>query len=491
MRLEELIHRATRGLDLNPRRVFRPSLVYEVLHDPFWLWCHYHAPREEAVDEKSRYDELRRQRGIEFEQAWVRGNYPDAVRIEPAFGLEALSRTLQAMLEGAAVIYQPQLWDLASECAGRGDLLVRDGSFGSELGPYHYRIGEIKSARNLQDYHVLEAALYNRMVGAIQGYTPEEVTIALRGTLERASYSENTDRLDEILSTWRALRDGDLVPEPGRPPKVTGSPWAVYGNKLVRATKDLVLLAGISAKERQKLREAGLGSVDRVWAVRLEELSEILGEPYGEIAYYVAQAYRTGEPILKPGSRLAIPRAKRLLYFDFETSDDVHPREPPHVYLIGCWDSMRDQYVKFLARGAQDEGKILADFLDYVGDLENTLLYHWTEFEIGEIRKISRRWPFLEGALERLVSRCVDLKAAIQSAVYLPVPTYSIKSVAPALGFKWRQADVDAYEAMVCYWDYLDGSDNSVIRKAIIYNEDDCLAMWHVDQELTRRFGGA
>jgi uncharacterized protein len=190
---------------------------------------------------------------------------------------------------------------------------------------------------------------------------------------------------------------------------------------------------------------------------------------------------------MKTGRRLEIPRARRLLYFDFETSDAVHPTEPPHTYLIGCYDGTRDQFVKFLARGAADEERIFEEFLDYVGDPRDARLYHWTDFEIHQMRRVMRRWSTLAGSLERLIEQCVDLKEAIQSAVYLPVPSFSIKSVAPALGFHWRQKDIGAYQSMVCYWDYLENRDLFAIDRALVYNEDDCRAMWHADQELTRR----
>ncbi len=103
--------------------------------------------------------------------------------------------------------------------------------------------------------------------------------------------------------------------------------------------------------------------------------------------------------------------------------------------------------------------------------------------------KVIQRWPTLEGGLRKLISSCVDLKQIIQSAVYLPVPTFSLKSVAPALGFRWRQESFGAFESMVCYWDYLDAVEKSTINKAILYNEDDCVSMWHIDQELTKRLG--
>ncbi len=69
--VEDLIQRATGGLKFDRHSLFRPSQLYKVLRDPFWVWCQYHAPPSEAVDETSRYDEMRFQLGTEHEQAWV------------------------------------------------------------------------------------------------------------------------------------------------------------------------------------------------------------------------------------------------------------------------------------------------------------------------------------------------------------------------------------------------------------------------------------
>jgi predicted RecB family nuclease len=486
--LEELIQRATSGQKLDRHVLFRPSLVYRVLKDPFWIWCEYHAPRSEAVDETSRYDEMRWQRGIEHEQSWIREHYADAIQVAPDFGFEALKNTLKMMLEGVTAISQAQLWDLGGKSYGKADLLVRNDSRESDLGPYHYRLVEIKRAKSLQDYHVLQGAFYNRMLGKLQGWTPADLTVALREAVETAPYPGREKELDAILDRWRSLRDGQVVPEPGRPPDVTDSPWRVYGNKLVEQRKDLVLLAGVGAREREKLREAGLQGIDHLWSLHLEEVCDILGHQFGVQSYYVSQAYRTGQPLLKPRCRLNIPRAHRHLYFDFETSDEVHPTEPPHVYLIGCWDAERDRYIQFLARGAEDEARIFKEFLEYVENSGNTRLYHWTDYEIGQMKHVVQRWPHLETSVSQLMSSCVDLMRAIKSAVYLPVPSFSLKCVAPALGFKWRQEGFDAFDSMVCYWDYLDSADGALLEKVFRYNEDDCRAMWHVDHELTRRF---
>ena len=487
MTVEDLIQRATGGRKLDRQSIFRPSQVYKVLRDPFWIWCQYHAPPSEAVDETSRYDEMRFQLGSEHEEAWVSQHYPDAFKITPDFGFEALKNTMRAMLDGVSAIYQPHLWDLGGETYGKGDLLVREDSRESDLGPYHYRVLEIKRSKSLQDYHVLQAAIYNRMLARLQGYNPAELTVVLKDGMGTVAYPDRHNQLDELMTSWRVLRDGGPMPEPGRPPKVTDSPWRVYGNKLVENRKDLVLLAGVGAKERDKLREAGIHRVDELWNLPLEKVREILGNKHGHQAYYVAQAYKTGQPILKPKSRLNIPRAGRHLYFDFENVDDLHPTVPPHVYLIGCWDAEQDRFVHFLARGAADEARIFHEFVEYVGDARRARLYHWTDYEIGQMSDVIKRWPQLGAPLGTLMSSCVDLLQVIKSAVYLPVPTFSIKSVAPALGFNWRQDNFGAFDSMVSYWDYLDGAGDAIMDNVLTYNEDDCRAMWHVDHELTKR----
>ncbi len=489
--VEELIRRATSRRKFDANTLFKPSLVYQVLKDPLWLWCEYHAPRAEAVDETRRYDRLRQQWGIEHEEAWVRQHYPDAVKIAPQFGFEALRSTLSAMVRGFRAIYQPQLWNLGGETYGRGDLLVRDDTWGSDLGPYHYRLVEVKRSKSLQEHHILDAAFYNRMLGRIQGRTPPEMTLALRETVEKASYAGREQALDEILLKWRTLRDGVRMPEPRRPPEVTASPWRVFGNKLVDSMKDLVLLTGVGDRERQKLREAGIHRIDHLWTLPLEEICKILGNHHGYQAFHVAQAYKTGQPILKPNARLTIPRAQRHLYFDFESVDDLHPTVPPHVYLIGCWDAEREQYVMFLARGPAHECRIFNEFVEYVGVGDRARLYHWTGYEIAQMRNVIHRWPHLEAPLDRLISTCVDLMQVVKYAVYLPAARLSLKCVAPALGFRWRQGHFDAFESMVCYWDYLEGADALIMDNALEYNEDDCRAMWHVDRELSNRFGQA
>ncbi|MBI2891707.1 MAG: TM0106 family RecB-like putative nuclease [Nitrospirae bacterium] len=465
-------------------------MTYHLLKDPFWIWCGYHAPREEAVEEESRYDEMKMQRGSEYEEAWVKEHYPNAVKVQPEFGLAALQDTIRLMLEGTPAIYQPQLWHLRGEMYGKGDLLVRDDSRPSDLGDFHYRVKEIKHSKKLQPYHTLQGACYNWMLGVIQGYKPETVTVVLKETEEAVSYERAREDLESHLSTWSDLRDGKLRPGPTAM-DCTDSPWRVYANKLLLEKLDLTLLPGVGPAGREHLRAAlGVTGIRELYEFSLDHLRRALGEKSGTDIYRHAQSYKLGRPIPRNNYPFHVPRAKRNIHFDFETSDEVHPSEPPHIYLIGAFDEERERFAYFLGKGAAEEEKIFHDFLEYAGDPRDVCLYHWTDFEIGEIKGVERRYPLLAGRLEALRGSCVDLKEAVRQQFYLAVPTYSIKSVAPFLGFNWRQKDVGAFESMVLYWDYLEG-DNEGIKKAIMYNEDDVLAMVHILRVLSGLRPGA
>lgn len=487
--IDVLLQRAKGDLEPDSKTMFKPSMAYDLLHDPFKVWCEYHAPREEAVEEISRYDEIKMQRGVVYEDEWVKRNYPEARKIEPEFGFQALKNSLQAMSEGVPAIHAPQLWLLLDEIYGKADVLLRDDSAPSDMGNFHYRVVEIKRSSKLREYQTLQAAIYNRILGHIQGYVPPMLTVVLRDGEENIQSSDVDSNVNKLLEQWRGIRDGAIHPEPKGLNK-TDSPWRVFANRLLHERMDLTLLPDIGPAGRGTLREKlGIDGIRDLYTLSKKVLIEKLGNRTGTEIYYHAMAYKQQEAIRLPGVDIKIPRARRHIYFDFETSDELHRTEPPHIYLIGAWDAEKQKFVYFLGRGMNDEPRIFNEFFDYVKAPENCCLYHWTDFEIGEMKEAVKRHPEISARIDKLIRFCIDLKEVIKSQVYLPVPTYSIKSVAPALGFNWRHKDVDAMESMVLYWEYLETGDESKIKKVLDYNEDDCVAMAHADQAICQKFG--
>ncbi|MEK7286935.1 MAG: TM0106 family RecB-like putative nuclease, partial [Elusimicrobiota bacterium] len=356
----------------------------------------------------------------------------------------------------------------------------------SDLGPYHYKVKEIKLSSRLQDYHSLQAALYNRMLGKIQGYAPPIAEVILNGKKAKVNFREIEPDLDKNLKLWRAIRDNAFQPEPSKPDD-TQQPWRVYANKVLAQRRDLTLIADVGRSTREKLRrKLGVQNIEDLFPLAIKDLRRGLSDGAAEDLFYHVQAFKLNKPIRRPDRALKIPGAKRNLYFDFETSDEVHSTEPPHVYLIGLWDKEQDQFIRFLARGHQEEEKIFKEFLDYVGNPRDAVLFHWTDFEIGQMKVVMRKYPAIAERIEALIQSCVDLKEAIKGKVYFPTPTYSVKKIGPCLGFNWRQKDVGAFESMVLYWDWLKNNDPAAIQKVLDYNEDDCRVMLYIDEKLSQ-----
>ena len=473
MNPEELTRRATEGGD--QKSAFKASLTWSVLQKPYELWCDLHVPRGEAVDETSRHDKLRMEWGLEMERRWVFERHPDALEIRPRFGVESVRATSRAMARGARAIFQPQLWSLADGLYGLGDLLVRDDSAPSDLGDWHYRVVEIKRSRDLKPYQAAQAVLYNRILGRLQGVRPATVTMVLQTGSMEIPAADHEPLCDSILATWRGLKDAATPPEL---PGVDGaeSPWRVYTNRVLEERRDLSLFPAVGVDLRAKLRGLGVASVDQLTA----DLADAAG---GETLRRQFESWKSGKPVF--AGELAIPRRRRALYYDFETCDATHPSVPPHVYMIGAYDAAADRFHLFTAEGPDDEAGIFARFADLVGDPSDVALYHWWRYETDQMKLVAARHPSLAPRLEGLAGASVDLYKLVKGSVCLGTGSYSIKKVAPFLGFHWRQSDVGAFESMVLYWEWLAEGDDEKIRRIATYNEDDCRAMAHVDRALS------
>ena len=471
---DEVVRRATAGKKLDKKVAFKPSLAYAVLHNAYGVWCDLHAPRGEAVDETSQYERLRMDWGSDHERNWVEEHYPDALEITPRWGLEAVKATARAMCDGVRVIYQPQLWSLGDGLHGLGDLLVRHDDAPSDLGPWHYRVIEIKRSKELREYQAVQAVFYNRILARLQGVRPANLDIILKDGDASVAAAEYEAACDEVLATWNRLRAAVDPPElPGV--DEAESPWRVFTNRTLEARRDLALFPAITPKLRPHFRDAGITSVDELTP---ENVARI-GGPALARQY---ESWKSRRPVFK--GKLDIPRRRRALYYDFETCDDVHPEVAPHVYMIGAYDAAADRFHLFTAKGPEDESRIFAEFADLVGDPRDAALYHWWRYETDQMKLVETRHPRLKDRLAGIIGASVDLHKLVKESVWFGTRGYSIKDVAPFLGFEWRQKDVGAFESMVLYWEWLQDRDPAKIKRVALYNEDDCRAMAHVDRAL-------
>ncbi len=486
--LEQLTDRATAGLELDRERMLRPSLLYHLVENPFWVWCHHHAPKAEAVDEESEYDKLAMGRGVEFERKWVEANYPQAVTPSPAWGREGMIATLQLMRQGVPAIWQPVLWSLEEGLYGKADLLVRVDNAPSSFGSYSWKVLEIKNAVDTKKYHCAQACAYSLIVAVLQGELPAEFEIVLPSGTQAFKTLDHIPALREAVDSWQKIRDGVLVPDPPGYDK-TGTPWRKFANKTLLDRKDLTLLGDVGRATREKLRRRlGVTSIPDLGRFSEQELTEAIGAKTGRSTFFNVQAYALNKPVVPPGQTVSIPWTRRNFHLDFETTDWTGPEiaQPQHAYLTGLLSHETGKFDQFLARGAKDETEMFRAMLKVIGELEDATIFMWSPYERTVIEQARGRCPEIAPSLDRLLTRLVDLKDCLKPQVFIPTATWSIKLVAPFVGqgYKWRHSDANAFTSMVAYWKFLAGQETEDWRKALDYHRDDCFAMAHIARAL-------
>lgn len=463
---------------------FNASRMFTLLEDPFSIWCGFHAPPQEAVSEPNRYENLKIRTDRSARDAWIRQEFPSVLFISAASEEQRFKATLTAMAQGERAIANAALWNLDQHVYGSVNLLVRQDTAPSRFGNYHYVVYQFKRAYDLKEHYRLQVALLTQILGEIQQYTPADALLCLKEHWEKVDFAAHRQRLNEELIFWNNIRTGLAKPQAHKPPKAASAPWRVYANRWVTQNKDLVLLPHLNIQMRQFLKINGLFNTDDVAKVPLEKLQTILEEPYATETHYNALAYWHNKPILRQEGHFPPPSKKHNLYFDFEATETFTKENKSFVYLIGLWDKEQDKYVTFVAKTPEEEISIFEQFYNYIQDFEDTILFHWTEYEVRKMKTLAGVYPQYAEHLNKLCSLCYDLKVCVNNAFYLPAPSFSLKAVAPIFGFNWRQDDCGAMDSMVYFTSWLKTGDESLLHKIFMYNEDDCKAMLVVENAL-------
>ncbi|MDR0292086.1 MAG: TM0106 family RecB-like putative nuclease [Elusimicrobium sp.] len=465
---------------------FHASKMYSLLEDPFGLWCDFHVSPSEKIEEVNRYENLKTKTDRSNRDSWIKEHYPDTVVIKPDAEGDRFKKTLYAMSAGAQAIAGAMLWNLPENIFCSINLLVREEGGESVFGNYHYKIVQLKRAHDVKEHYSLQLALANKILWSVQGVFPPYAKVILNGREADINCIFLSERVEKEMAKWRALKDGSFEPEAHKPPKAAAPPWRVYANKIVAERKDLLMLPHLSPAQREILKNAGFKNTADIASGNLDNLRALIEDPFATESYYTAIAYEKQMPLLKQAGIFPPRRKKYNLYFDFEATETFTRENESFVYLIGLWDKEENKFVSFVAKNKEEEEKIFLDFFNYIKDPADTILYHWTEYEVKKMRGLAAKYPAIAAKLNAMADMCLDLKILVEKAFYLPSPSLSLKAAAPAFGFRWRQDDCGAMDSMVFYTAWQKTGRQDLIEKVLMYNEDDCKAMIFLDEFLEK-----
>ncbi len=404
----------------------------------------------------------------------------------------AAEATQRAIVRAAPVVYQAAMFD--GRFVGFADFMVRDGE--------QYRLVDTKLARSPQVTALLQLAAY------ADALTKAGVAVASEAELRLGDGSVMTYRIADLIPVFgsqRALLQRLLDEHYASGAAVRWEDDGIRAcfrcplcTEQVRATDDLLLVAGMRVGQRDKLIDAGIATVTGL-AGHCGPVPDMapsaLAKLTAQAKLQVAQR-DTGTPqfeIVNPQPLALLPDPDPGdLFFDFEGDPlwtaDGH--DWSLEYLFGVLEAgPTGKFRPLWAHSRVDERRALTDFLAMVAKRRkrrpNMHIYHYAPYEKTALLRLAGRYGVGEDDVDELLrsGTLVDLYPLVRKSIRVGAESFSLKALEPLyMGTQLRAGEVTtATDSITSYAKYCElqaagrADEAATLLKEIEdYNRYDC-----------------
>src|SRR5690606_27219521 len=375
--------------------------------------------------------------------------------------------TERALRSAASVVFQAAF--STPDFVGFADFITR-GDDG------RWRVQDSKLARTARATALMQLAAYVDQLDRLGIRRSDEVDLLL------GDGSTSTHHVDDILPLFHVRRarlralisDRDVGAGSDGAPltwgddrgdlRITAFGRCAACEEQVISHRDLLMVARMRPAQRQRLRAAGITTIDEL-AAASEAPDGMNADTFSALRSQARlQAGLALDPHDAPPYELVSARAIGLmprpshgdLFFDFE-GDPLHtepvgsPGDKPQWgidYLFG-WVDNDEQYSALWAHTFADEKQALLDFLEFVKLRRQTHpdlhIYHYAPYETSHLAAMAARHGAGEADVDRLLREgvFVDLYPIVLRSVRIGSRSYSIKRLEPLyMGDEVRTSDV-------------------------------------------------
>ena len=484
--------------------VYSPSDLITFMESEFASWM----DRLRAEDKSGAFEpdpadpmmKALQNKGLVHENAVLtdlKSHFKTVVEIDNADRNKAREATIEAMRDGADVIFQGYLAD--EPFAGYSDFLVKVDE-PSNLGDFSYEVWDTKLSKKLKPYFAIQLCCYAELLEAIQGNRPRDVVVVL-GTAENRRlvtedhYSYYQAHKDRFLAFQQAF-DPEVLPDPAE--SAGWGNWSEVAMGILGEQDHPLQVANITRHQIKALARAGVQTLTELAETPLDRVPRIGNVVFARLkeqARHQKQSEGLDVPtydIVQPdpenpnGLALLPAHSDADVFFDLEGFPLV---DGGLEYLWGnsYFDTAGErQFRDFWAHDHDQENIAFERFVDWIYErwLENPGMhvYHYGHYEIAALRRLMGRYGSREHEIDQLLRNevFVDLHRIVRHGVVIGEPRYSIKNV-EHLYRNRRETDVAGGSESVAYYEswreHPDGDtwEASGILKAIRdYNIDDC-----------------
>lgn len=480
------------------------STLYDYIQCQHKVWRDIYGPQDEKIKEINPFVELLWQKGVKHEQNVV-ACLGDFLDMREGSVEQRFQRTLQAMRDGVTLIYQGVLKH--ENLLGIPDLLQRqkNGTYmpvdiKSGMG-YEGADEETGEEGKLKKHYAVQLCLYSdilrklgfaaRNKGKILDIRSEEVEYDLvspMGIKNRTTWWEYYETIKEKVDLLMRNVDANK-PALGGVCKLCA--WHDSCKSWCEEARDLTNIFYLGRTVRDTInsdlsieRVEELLGIDVSAAVKMKKQNKayLRGIAEKSLSKYITRA-RIIHEIRKPVAHtpVVLPTAGWELFFDIEDdpTQDV-------VYLHGVFERCKGKgrFISFVAKDVsqQAEKEAWQSFWEYINSLPrgNFAVYYYSHHEKTTYKRLQKRYPdviSMEKVDEFFDSpNVIDLYKVVQQQTDWPTCSYSLKTLASYLGFKWRDETPSGALSIQWFNEYLEKKDEKLLQRILEYNEDDCKA---------------
>ena len=409
--------------------------------------------------------EILRERGVTHEAEYLAHLRDtaglDVVAIPEGPEKSSVERTLEAMRQGAELIYQGALGN--ERWYGRTDFLRRV-SVPSDLGEWSYEVIDAKLATQTRAETVLQLCVYSDLLQNAQGRWPAFAYVVAPHHEFQPERYRLTDYAAYYRLVQRSLRDAlaaetETYPEPVTHCEVCS--WWKQCNAERRADDHLCFVAGISRLQIDELKRQGIDTLEA-----LGDLDDVAKPTRGSRDALVR--VRDQAAIQLKGRRREVPQLDILRPIDAAHGLALLPKPSKHDFFLdlegdrlavaGGRDYLfgfvqpKQTYVPIWAATPAEERRAFEKIIDFMletfGAHPDMHVFHFGAYEPTAFKRLSGRYATRENELDVLLRAevFVDLHTVVKHALRASVETYSIKELEQFYDFT-REQDMRAATA--------------------------------------------
>lgn len=447
---------------------------------PRRLWLRQHV-REEA-SAPSEHDLVLREVGQAHEKS-VASRFAEIEGPVWQYGhshTAAAERTAELLRTTRKAIYQPALLSADGLRSGVPDFLYWEGD---GLVVLEAKLAHRPESR--PDF-ALQLAHYGAILRESLGIEPIRYEIVdgnSRTVVMQPASEETYQRILHLASsTLEKLEEPDVLL--GHSKCSTCSYYSHCWERAV-AQRRIEIIPEVQARHVPELHAMGVRDVTQLAAVPLPRLKAILSGATAHRAKLAAQAWRDGAAAWIEPARLPAPP---IVWFDLEgDSRGLHAEVPIYLWGIALEDGVNAPHVESLFASFEPGGdreaweRFVGRASEILNAHPNARWMHWDTYEVLWIDRYHARYGSPDGFVARMKAVLFDLKRVLDRCVRLPLRSYSVKHVAPWMGFEWRNPEAGS-EWSVAQYHHARRSADSAERDRLLaavaeYNADDLWAM--------------